>query len=165
MSGTSGTGGMVDQQTTGHSEANPLPDPREAARALARFGPRLGWGLLIVGLLGGAGRALEASSEGKPTVAGWTGAVAIGASLSLGFGLAGWGMALVCQVVASLVIDHVERAGSGSRELIAELARATAALERWTEIGKPTSEPPDSGSASAVQPVEAAGRHRPRRPI
>ncbi len=123
---------------------------RAAARALATVGPRLGWGLLIVGLLGGLGRALEPASEGGATVAAWTSAVANGAGLSLGFGLAGWGMALLCQVVAALVIHHVERAGSGYRELIAELTRTTAALPRWIEIGKPTSEPPDSRSASAV---------------
>jgi hypothetical protein len=165
MSATPNIGGMADLRTPVNSEPeSPVPGARvaaathgdgarEAARALATFGPRLGWGLVILGLLGGLGRALESAAEGVPTVAGWTRAVASGASLSLGFGLAGWGMAQLCQMVAALVIDHVERAGSGSRELIAELARATAALERLIEVRKPRSETPDSRAASAGDPT------------
>ncbi len=150
MSGTPRIVGMSDQRAAGRFEPHPLQDPRQTARAVSAYGARLGWGLVILGLLWGIGHAIESVAVGSPTVAGWSSAIVNGVSLSLGFGLAGWGVAQLCQVVGALVTEHVERAENRYLELIAELARVTAALERMIDVGKAASELPDSEVASAV---------------
>ncbi len=162
MPGSSPIGDMADQPTSSESDTkSALPDPhpaevthgkevRDVARALAAFAPRLGWGLLSLGLLSGLARALAPAAVESPTWSVWAVAVANGVSLGLALGLSGWILGLLCKVVAALLIEHVDRSASGSWELIAELRRVTALLERWIEVGGWPREPAVSQGPSSI---------------
>jgi hypothetical protein len=161
MSATSQGDGRADQATRPDPETSsrvpPGDEPAatggksalEAARVLATAGPQLGWGLLALGFLLGLGRALESTNAGL-LAAGWSIAAIHFASLILGFGLAGWSLAVLCKVCAGMVVEQVERSRGETRALIAELARVATALEREVEQPRRPFVPTESVDPAAI---------------
>src|SRR5262249_42062617 len=132
MNVCSTTGGAKEDRSADNSEpGSPLVGvrglastrrgrARPARQSLMRFGPRLGWGLLALGLLSGLSQGLERTVEGWSTPAAWTKLTVDGACWILAFGLGGWGAALLCQVFGALIIEYIDRSGHASDELMTQ---------------------------------------------
>src|SRR5436190_11681091 len=121
-------GKMRDRAATTRERA------RAAGQALERFGPRVGWGLLALGLLSSFDRGLALAVEGTPTPAAWIKAVVDSTFLILAFGLAGLGAALLCRLLAAWIIELIDRPGPTSDELTTPAAaRGGEALGRIIE--------------------------------
>src|SRR5205814_619941 len=86
---------------------------RAAAGAVARLAPVFGWGLLALGLLSGLDRWLGLAAVYLPTPAMWPHAVVVAAFPILAFGLAGLATVLLCRVLATLILEQIDRAGPG----------------------------------------------------
>ncbi len=137
--------------------------PRTAEQILVGFGPFLGWGLALVGLLWGWSHAIAMVDHGPATLAGWTRAAAEAAAIALALALAGWASAIACQVAADCIAARSERAARSAAEFIHLAGRAIVAVERLADamerrpIGVATADPadpPDQERARALAEIE-----------
>jgi hypothetical protein len=154
-------------QAKGPDPARPTVDdrsPRTAQQALVGFGPILGWGLVLVGLLCGWSHAIAMVEHGPATLGGWTRAASEAAAIALAFALAGWASAVSCLVAAACIAARSERAARSAEDLIHLAGRAIDAVERLAEamerrpIGIATAGPPDQERTRALAEIDEAAR-------
>src|SRR5207245_276655 len=74
--------------------------------------------------------------------------------VTLAFGLAGWGTALLCRLLAAMSIDHLDRAAWTSHELMAQADRAVSALGRIVEVLERRAEPRGSRDPNEIGRAE-----------
>ncbi len=143
--------GVAEVRSAGHQEA------REASRALATFGARLGWGLVVLGILLGLGHGLASFVPEGMSPTGWITATLEAATWILAFGLAGRSTALACQLVAALIVARIERDELTADRLIAQAVRGVNLLEHFVEAGGPMTAPmPSSHHAEARRALSLA---------
>jgi hypothetical protein len=151
MSETPSGVGVAEVQSAGRHEA------REASKVLAAFGARLGWGLIILGILVGLGHGLAPMVPEGISPTGWIMATMDAASWILAFGLAGRCTALVCRLVAALIIARIEQDDITAERLIAQAIRGVDLLEHLVQAGSPmTATMPSSHHAEARRALSLA---------
>ena len=111
---------------------------------MAKFGPWLGAGLLMLGLLEGVRHGVESMAAGSATTSAWVSLVVGVACRLLAFGLAGRAAMILCRLVGGLVIAAIERDARLTDDLVAQAARTADALERLVLSERRAAEPPRS---------------------
>jgi hypothetical protein len=114
--------------------ARPIDASRAAARALARRGRDLGWGLLIWGILWGSSRALGRIAEGPAAAPRYAESILEGLAIALASGLAGWASAVAGRLAAEALDARTERAARADALLHALAPRAIRAVERLADV-------------------------------
>jgi hypothetical protein len=112
---------------------------------------------VALGLLWSLGRVLERALAGPPSPLAWAKTFVDCGWVFLAFGLAGWGMALLCRFLAAWVLDQSDRAARASEEWLTQTAQVVAVLERiltaverrTDQAAEPTSSAVDRSRSSA----------------
>src|SRR5215470_15814041 len=120
------------EPSPGASARGATPDPawtgreatRKAAGSVARLAPVFGWGLLALGLLAGLERILGPAALHFGARSDLPYALVAAAAPVVAFGLAGLATAVLCRLVATLIVEQIDRADRSSDEA------TTRALER-----------------------------------
>ncbi|HLH27897.1 MAG TPA: hypothetical protein VKW77_03215, partial [Acidimicrobiales bacterium] len=114
--------------------ASPSDDPpRQAADALMRFGPCLGWGLFFWGTLWALSGAIGRVAEGPAAASHLAQSILQAAAVVVASGLAGWAAAVACRLAAATVLELIYRDRHAYSELLGLAPRAIAALERLAD--------------------------------
>lgn len=131
---------------------------RAAGQSLSRFGPRLGWALLALGVLSGLSQGLERAVEGLSAPVTWAKLTILtidGVCWLMAFGLGGWGAALLCQLFGALIIEYIDRTGHALDELMTQADRGVEALGRIVEALERRAEQPAPGDRSDLDRVRS----------
>ena len=121
---------------------------RTAAGSIARLAPVFGWGLLALGLLAGLERILGLAALYLVTPAELPHALVGAVFPMVAFGLAGLATAVLCRLVAAVIVERTDRAGRGFEEMIQQAAQGVQALERINRALGTRAEPPASSTRS-----------------
>ena len=148
------------------SHAPPRDDDRTPAGTPpgAVFGPYLGAGWLILGILWASARALERIAERPSSTPGLAVAVFEALAIVLAFAVTGQVMAIAGRLAAAAVAEWRERAGRSDEAILALASRAVAALDRLVDVLERRPVAGAAADGARLRSVPTRGRDRPGHP-
>jgi hypothetical protein len=152
IDGSDSNARITDQRTakpTGRTNAG------SACRSLAFFGTWTGWGLAALGVMAGVEHVLDSAAVSMPNPARVSSAVLGALSWSLAFCLAGWGVAVITKVTASIILECLEHAARASELHSIGMSQTVAQLERLVESLRQPVGPAISSSAPLRERAQA----------